>query len=115
MGAGFVAPNDIMSAEGGMPAHATPGFVSVEGYLHTPYQPDCDYEDGLVTQRNLGELPHSWLQTLLSAYILRRRKGWNVTPLVEQRVQIGPRKFSIPDTCVLRGPKPEQRISARHP
>jgi hypothetical protein len=29
-------------------------FVSVEEYLHTSYQPDCDYVDGEVLERNLG-------------------------------------------------------------
>ena len=28
--------------------------VSVEEYLHTSYRPDCDYVDGEVQERNLG-------------------------------------------------------------
>ena len=36
--------------------------ISVEEYLHTAYRPDCDYVDGVVEERNLGERDHSWIQ-----------------------------------------------------
>jgi hypothetical protein len=29
--------------------------ISVEEYLHTVYRPDCDYVEGVVEKRNLGE------------------------------------------------------------
>ncbi len=44
-------------------------LISVEEYLRTSYRPDCDYVDGEVLERNVGELDHSWLQTALSAYL----------------------------------------------
>jgi hypothetical protein len=37
-------------------AAATPLPISVSEYLHTSYRPDCDYVDGVVEERNLGEL-----------------------------------------------------------
>ncbi len=37
-------------------------FVSVEEYLRTSYGPDCEYVDGRIEERNLGELEHSILQ-----------------------------------------------------
>jgi len=33
--------------------------VSVEEYLSTAYRSDCDYVDGEVRERNVGEYPHS--------------------------------------------------------
>lgn len=36
--------------------------VSVEEYLHTSYDPVCEYVDAEVLERNLGELDHSSLQ-----------------------------------------------------
>jgi hypothetical protein len=30
-------------------------LVSIEEYLGTAYLPDCDYVDGSVEERNLGE------------------------------------------------------------
>jgi len=39
-------------------------FVSVEEYLSTSYEPDCEYEDGVVVERNLGGFEHSFLQAI---------------------------------------------------
>ena len=33
----------------------TGGLISVREYLSTSYRPDCDYVDGEVQERNLGE------------------------------------------------------------
>jgi Uma2 family endonuclease len=90
-------------------------LISVEEYLRTSYSPDCDYVDGEVVERNLGELDHSWLQTMLSAYLVARRKDWDITVLVEQRVQVKPTRFRIPDICVILGPKPNEQIVTKPP
>jgi hypothetical protein len=34
---------------------ATSAIVPVSEYLRTSYSPDCDYVDGEVQERNLGE------------------------------------------------------------
>jgi hypothetical protein len=41
-------------------------LVSVEEYLHTSYDPDCDYVDGEIVERNVGELDHSDSQRRIS-------------------------------------------------
>jgi hypothetical protein len=46
-------------------AAATQLPISVSEYLHTSYRPDCDYVDGVVEERNLGELDHAALQGAL--------------------------------------------------
>lgn len=43
-------------------------LISVEEYLATSYQPDCDYVDGCIEERNLGEFDHSSPQTTVAAY-----------------------------------------------
>jgi Uma2 family endonuclease len=77
-------------------------FVSVEEYLSTGYEPDCEYDEGVIVERNLGEFEHSFLQTILAALFTNNMDGWGVFGLTEQRVQISPRKFLVPDVCVLR-------------
>lgn len=37
-------------------------LVSVEEYLNTVYRPDCDYVDGELVDRNVGEKDHAKLQ-----------------------------------------------------
>ena len=50
-------------------------LISVEEYLATSYRPDCDYVDGRIEERNLGEYDHSSLQTAIGAYFFARRNG----------------------------------------
>ena len=83
-------------------------LISVERYLATSYRPDCDYVDGRIEERNLGELDHSSLQTAVAAYFFSRRKQWNITVVVEQRVQVSPKRFRIPDVCIVLGKATEQ-------
>ena len=44
-------------------------LISLEEYLRTTYEPDCDFVDGVVEERNLGEWSHSTLQTVLIGYL----------------------------------------------
>jgi hypothetical protein len=36
-------------------------LISIEEYLRTSYHPDCDYVDGEIQERNLGEREHARL------------------------------------------------------
>ena len=96
-----------------MPATRT--LVSVQEYLTSVYQPDCDYVDGQLEERNLGELDHSWLQGALTAYLFARRKVWKITVLPEQRVQVKSTRYRVPDICVVLGPKPDEQILSKPP
>ena len=40
-------------------------LVTVGEYLRTVYEPDCDYVDGRVEERNVGEFDHGLLQLWL--------------------------------------------------
>ena len=77
--------------------------VSSQEYLSTSYRPDCDYVDGEIQERNLGEFDHARLQTAISAYFYARRREWGICVVVEQRVQVSPTRFRIPDVCVVVG------------
>ena len=77
-------------------------FISVEEYLSTGYEPDCEYEDGVVVERNLGEFEHSFLQAILVTLFTNNMETWEVFGLPEQRIQISPTHFLVPDLCVLR-------------
>src|SRR5205807_8946761 len=89
-------------------AMATGALVSPEEYLSTSYRPDCDYVDGVVLERNLGEYDHGRLQYAACAYYENRRKEWGVRAVPEQRVQVSPTRFRVPDVCVVVGEPSEQ-------
>jgi Uma2 family endonuclease len=89
-------------------------MASVTEYLTTAYRPDRDYVDGEVLERNLGEHDHSRLQMRLCAYFFNREKEWRIHVVPEQRVQVRPTRFRIPDVCVLLEGSPVEPIF-RHP
>lgn len=92
-----------------------PRLISVEEYLSTSYEPDCEYDDGVIVERNLGEFEHAFLQTILGAIFTSNMDAWGVYGLTEQRMQIASRKFRIPDVCVLRMGSVAEDILTRPP
>jgi Uma2 family endonuclease len=80
---------------------ATVPLVSVEQYLHTSYRPDCDYIDGVLVERNLGQHEHARLQALILYYLMQREQEWNIHVLPEQRLRIRESKYRVPDVMVL--------------
>src|SRR5205807_5449888 len=71
-------------------------------YLHDALPiSDCDYVDGEVLERNWGERDHSWVQGIVTAHFVVRRKEWKISVLPEMRVQVKPTRFRIPDICIV--------------
>jgi Uma2 family endonuclease len=88
----------------------TEALVPVEEYLRTTYHPDCDYVDGEILERNLGERDHSEIQRELIFFFRSRQKTWKVFVFPEQRVQVSPTRYRVPDICVYQGEKPQDQI-----
>lgn len=95
-----------------MPAAAA---VSVEEYLTTTYRPDCEYVDGEILERNVGELDHGRLQILMGYYFVGREMLWGISAVTEVRVQVKPTRFRVPDISVLAGLVPKTRILREPP
>jgi len=89
--------------------------VPLSEYLETSYRPDCEYIDGEILERNLGELEHSRIQMLLARYLSNREKQWGIIVVPEQRVQVSPRRFRVPDITVIKGPLPSTPILREPP
>jgi len=93
---------------------ATGTLASVNEYLSTSYRPDCEYIDGVIVERNVGERDHSTLQGATFAWFYNRRKELRIAVFLEQRVQVSPTRFRVPDVCVtLR--TPEEQIFTTPP
>src|SRR5262245_21172311 len=88
----------------------TKSLVSVEEYLHTDYDPDCDYVDGELVERNVGEFDHADLQTEIAAYLRAQYRKAGFVTVVEQRVQVAAKRFRVPDVCLMLGPRPLAQI-----
>ncbi|HTU44586.1 MAG TPA: Uma2 family endonuclease [Bryobacteraceae bacterium] len=75
-------------------------LISVEEYLSTSYDPDCDYIDGEVIERNMGEADHGNLQNSIGAWLWTRRKALRIHVFTETRTQVARTRFRIPDIAV---------------
>lgn len=76
--------------------------VSVDEYLATVFEHDCEYVDGVIEERDLGEFEHAYVQGLLVTLFNNHRGDWGVYALPEQRVQTKKTHFRVPDVVVLR-------------
>jgi Uma2 family endonuclease len=94
---------------------STVTVVPLSEYLETSYRPDCEYLDGELLERNVGEWDHSRLQGLLLRYLSNREKQWGILVVPEQRVQVKARRFRVPDISVLTGPPPAGPIIVEPP
>ena len=90
-------------------------LVTVEEYLHTVYQPDCDYVDGRIEERNLGEYDHGYLQLLLGSLFMQNRDAWSVRAVTDVRTQVRRTRFRCPDVSVLRRDAPREQIITHPP
>lgn len=79
---------------------ATATLIPVEEYLGTSYHPDCEYVDGEVIERNMGEPDHASLQTLIAIWLGSRQKQLGIHVFAEMRVQVARTRFRIPDIAV---------------
>ena len=77
-------------------------LIPVEEYLHTNYDPDREYVDGEVVERNLGEKTHSIIQRNLILFIGNQAKQLSIEVFPEQRVQVSRTRFRIPDVTVIK-------------
>jgi Uma2 family endonuclease len=87
---------------------STGTLVSVEEYVSTTYDPDCEYVDGRLLDRNIGESDHAGIQGLLIAWLLARQKQFGIHVFPELRIQVAPERCRVPDITVTT-----QKISGR--
>jgi Uma2 family endonuclease len=85
-----------------------PTLISLEEYRANIYEPDCDYVDGELEERNLGERAHARLQAKITALLINRYEPAGFLVLTEMRVQVKPTRFRIPDICVTIGDPGEE-------
>jgi Uma2 family endonuclease len=75
--------------------------ISVEEYLNTCYRPDCDYVDGEVLDRNLGEQSHGRLQLNIGVWLKSRERQFRFRVLPEVRLQVRNDRFRVPDIMLV--------------
>jgi Uma2 family endonuclease len=78
-------------------------LMNVEEYLRTSFEgSDCEYLDGEVVERNMGELPHADVQGNLLSLLRQFRSKLGIRVVPEIRIQIHPRRFRVADLAAWR-------------
>jgi Uma2 family endonuclease len=93
----------------------TRALVPVEEYLTTDYEPDCDYVDGELIERNMGERGHSEVQMRVAAYLYSRRHALGIPVFPEMRLRVAVRRYRVPDICIVVGEVPDERVFTTPP
>jgi Uma2 family endonuclease len=89
--------------------------VSIEEYLNTPFEYDCEWVDGAIVERNGGEYDHSSLLTLIGALFMNCRDDWKILPLLSVRMVTSSTRIRVPDLTILRSGTPRERILTHPP
>ena len=75
--------------------------ISLEEYLRTDYEPDCDYVDGELEERNLGETDHSETQEFIIGWFIAHRDTWHLKACPDLRLRISPTRFRVADLAIV--------------
>ena len=95
---------------------ATKPLITPEEYLRTSFDgPDCEYIDGEIVERNVGEKPHSKIQARLVEIVYELRKGKPVYALPELRLKLSETRYRIPDISIFAGQEPAENVPSSPP
>ena len=89
--------------------------IPVEEYLRTEYDPDVDCVDGELIERNIAEREHGQWQGAIYVWFYQRQRKTEIFPFLEQRIQITPTRFRVPDICLVLGAVPKEGIFTSAP
>lgn len=92
---------------------ATTSQISIDTYLTTSYQPDVDYVDGVLEDRNVGEYDHNVVQMAILFWFHQLGKKWRIRSIQEQRTRVASTKVRIPDVCVFSRDVPIEQVFTR--
>lgn len=96
-------------------ASVLPALITIEEYLASSYEPDLEFVDGVLEEKNMGEWDHSFLQMMLGHWFISHRPEWNIDVLAEYRTRTSKNRVRLPDVCVLRRGEPVERVRVTAP
>ena len=87
-----------------MVALPNPPLAPVDEYLHSSYNPDMEYVDGVLVERNVGTPAHSALLKILTVHLAGYEKQFRIAVRPECRTRIEEARFRVPDILVMLRP-----------
>lgn len=91
-------------------------LMDVDEYLRTSFDgADCEYLEGEVVERNMGELPHASVQFWLIRLLGELASKAKILIYPEIRIQIHSRRYRVADVAVWRVGNIGERIPTVRP
>ncbi len=90
-------------------------LLSVEEYLNASFDPDCDFVDGEVVERNVGNRKHGYAQAEISGWFIQRKSTLRLQPMTELRLRVAASRVRIPDVLVAEIPIPDEDVFTTPP
>ncbi len=81
-----------------------------EDYIGKSFRPDCDFIDGELQERNLGDLEHSEMQMAVLLWFAQHINDWRLHTLPGMRVQTSTHRFRVADIAIVASNAPRERI-----
>jgi len=75
-------------------------MISPGEYLSTVYEPDCEYVDGELVERNTGELEHSGLLGIIMPLLYNQRLQYGIHIFPVLHIQVAATRYRVPDITV---------------
>jgi Uma2 family endonuclease len=94
---------------------AAPQPTPLEIYLHSSFEPDAEYVDGVIEERPMGEYDHSSWQQAIILWFANRAAEWGIRVRPELRIQVTASRFRVPDVTVLDRNQPVEQIITHPP
>src|SRR5271165_5381854 len=94
---------------------ATTAAIGVDEYLKSGYEPDMEYVDGRLEERNVGEIEHSEVIAAILGWFIQHAAEWQIRVLPDVRTQVSPTRFRVPDVVLCARSSKEKRIVRQAP
>lgn len=85
--------------------------MTVEEFLHADFEEECEYVDGVLVSRNVGEFAHA--ETVSALGCLLHRAELRVVTSWTMRISVT--RYRIPDITVLRRPFEREKFLTNPP
>ena len=89
--------------------------LSVQDYLKMTCDPDCEFVEGMLEERPMGEYDHATWQAALVTFFASQASQLGVKARPELRIQVGPHRFRVPDVTILSRQAPREQIITHAP
>ena len=92
---------------------ATATHIPLDVYLRSSYEPDAEYVDGDIEERNVGEYDHNAVQKAVLIWFYLHEKEWHIRVIQEQRTRVAPSRVRLPDVSVFSRDLPIEQVFTR--